>query len=59
MFYFEQVRPVKDFPRPEINKASQDLIAQYNRERKQRDTESERQLGQVSSYEGANILIEL
>ena len=57
--YCEQVQPVKDFPQPEINKVSQDLIAQYNRERKQRDTESERQLGQVSSCEGTENKIEL
>ena len=43
-----QVEAVKDFPQPEINKASQELIAQYNKERFHQNTESERQLGQVS-----------
>ena len=38
---------MKDFPQPEINKASADLIAEFNRERFHQDTESERQLGQV------------
>ena len=42
-----QVEPVKDFPQPAINKASADLIAEFNRERFHQDTESERQLGQV------------
>ena len=39
--YILQVQPVKDFPQPEINKASQDLIAQYNRELYHQGTESD------------------